>query len=241
MGNLIAENRQLDSAHSLKLRKAALVPKGDLLGKQGKVHNSNHLLNRQMVVDAFKSSIVDMSAFAALVVECVTPDVMFNDDMWPDEDFLKVTIERDLHIARQFELNPLLWDLSTLIAEAGLLNSCAVMTRALMAVQLTQWAAATANKDKLESTCKLITLLIKGGLLPEEYFLHVPQVLPHLQPWEIFCVLNDLWRYLKDSSGRAPNPPVKQYLERLRIIMSQNLPGSLFVKIFKPHLPLNSM
>lgn len=57
-----------------------------------------------------------------------------------------------------------------------------------------------------------------------------------LTPWEIFCVLNDLWRYMRDNSPPSVRPnqgSLRTYLERLRIIASQKVPGPVFVKIFK--------
>lgn len=47
-------------------------------------------LRRQLLLDAVRCCVTDSQAFATLLVECVTPDVMFNDKPWPDEDFLKV-------------------------------------------------------------------------------------------------------------------------------------------------------
>lgn len=67
---------------------------------------------------------------------------------------LKVTIERDLYVARKFESNPVLWDICELIAKAGSLQHCSVLIQALMAVQLCRWSAATAQMDKLEATQK---------------------------------------------------------------------------------------
>lgn len=53
-----------------------------------------------------------------------------------------------------FDSNQILWDLCELIAKNGCLQNCSVLIRALMAVQLTQWASATASKEKLGSTQK---------------------------------------------------------------------------------------
>jgi len=66
--------------------------------------------NRPVVIidsvnkDAYGSSVVDHSDrclsaevakhLAQTLVELVTPDVMYNDIPWPDEEFVHVTIER---------------------------------------------------------------------------------------------------------------------------------------------------
>ena len=192
-------------------------------------------ITNQLLLDGVKSCAKDLHEFSLLLVEVVTPDVMFNDLSWPEEDFLKVTIERDLHISRKFESHDILWDLCEMIALEGDLRDCTVLVRALMAVQLTQWASATASKQRgLESTQKLIKLISKAKLVPEIPFKYVPQVLTSLTSWEIFCVLNDIWRLLRDTSPSSVHPPsLKPYLERLRVIMSHSCPGPLYVRIFK--------
>ncbi|RWS16803.1 integrator complex subunit 5-like protein [Dinothrombium tinctorium] len=234
--SLLQENKQY--GHSFKFRKIPLNPnKRDLNLKNG--DNQSSAIRRQLLYDAIRCCVVDIPSFASLLVECITPDVMFNNLPWPDEDFLKVTIERDLHIARKFEKNPILWDLCGFIARDGCLHYCSVLVRALMAVQLTQWASATASKEKLGSTQKLVTLIANSELVPNTPFKYLPQIMPSLTPLEIFCMLNDLWRYMKDNSSsilpsvRHLSTPTKPYLERLRIILSQKFPGRLYVKIFK--------
>ncbi|RWS30587.1 integrator complex subunit 5-like protein [Leptotrombidium deliense] len=232
--NLMQENMQY--GHSLKFRKIPLIP-----NKRENIRKNNGStgpsIRRQLLYDAVRCCVVDIPSFASLLVECITPDVMFNNLPWPDEDFLKVTIERDLHIARKFEKNPILWDFCGFIAKDGNLHYCSVLIRALMAVQLTQWASATASKEKLGSTQKLVMLIANSELVPSSPFKYLPQIMPSLTPWEIFCVLNDLWRYMKDNSScssvRHMSTPTKPYLERLRIILSQKFPGHLYVKIFK--------
>ncbi|KAI1280757.1 Integrator complex subunit 5 [Halotydeus destructor] len=227
----------LNSAY--QFRKMPLNPfKRTILDKDRAKKTIVSNMTSQLLLDGLKSCIVDIAAFAYLLVECVTPDVMFNDLPWPDEDFLKVTIERDLYISRIFDQQPLLWDLCELIGAGGFLMNCAVLVRALMAVQLTQWASATVSNGNVETTQRLLKLITNGGLIPQTPFKCLPQVLPKLSSWEIFCVLNDIWRYMKDNSssatsGRLAPMPIRPYLERLRVIMVQHMPGPLYVKIFK--------
>jgi integrator complex subunit 5 len=233
------ENVRYGTGTGFKFRKIPLnALRGGHSGQKGNQALDSRL-TLQLLLDGVRSCVVDTPAFALLLVECVTPDVMFNDLPWPDEDFLKVTIERDLHISRMFESYPILWDFCTLIGNAGCLHYCEVLIRALMAVQLTQWASATASKEKLGATQKLVSLIAKGGLIPESPFKYLPEVVPELDPWEIFCVLNDLWRFIRDNSSSTPiasrplTTPLRRYLERLRIIMAHNFPGPLYVSIFK--------
>jgi len=81
---------------------------------------------------------------------------------------------------------------------------------------------------------RLLTLLSESGILPTVPFKYVPVVLSQLQPWEVSCILSDICKYLKDSTSSPTNTQsLKPYVERLRIIMAHNIPGTLFVKIFK--------
>ncbi|KAL8589647.1 hypothetical protein ACOMHN_016031 [Nucella lapillus] len=45
------------------------------------------------------------------LVEAVTMDTLYNDVNWPDPDFCKVTLERDLHVWKQMEDHPVLWSI----------------------------------------------------------------------------------------------------------------------------------
>ncbi len=84
---------------------------------------------------------------ALLLVDMVSPDVMYNGLPWPDEDFARVTIERDLKIDKSFEDHPLLWKLMLALAEARpALCYCSVLLRALMATQINFWQASVARR-----------------------------------------------------------------------------------------------
>lgn len=83
------ENLKYGMDHSFKFRKIIPNPfKGDNL--ETITENTSTCLSRQLILDAIRSCIVDIPSFAIMLVESVTPDVMFNDLPWPDEDFLKV-------------------------------------------------------------------------------------------------------------------------------------------------------
>lgn len=76
--------------------------------------------------------------------------------------------------------------------------------------------------------------MANGNFLPSMPFKYIPEILPALQPWEIFLILKDIWKYFKDNglaNGKS-QANIRPYIERLRIIMAQNLPGKEFVKIF---------
>lgn len=82
-----------------------------------------------------------------IVVELVSPNVMFNVLPWPEEEFTKVTIERDLKISKAFDDHPLLWQILSGLAEARpALCYCSVLLRGLLAVQMNFWQASVAVK-----------------------------------------------------------------------------------------------
>ncbi len=84
--NLLKENSSYDCGNS-KFRKIPLIP-----GKKGisngatDSENETLIINQQLVIDAFRCCVVDMASFAKLLVQCVSPDLLFNDMPWPDED-----------------------------------------------------------------------------------------------------------------------------------------------------------
>ncbi len=74
-------------------------------------------------------------------------DVMYNGLPWPDEDFARVTVERDLRIAKTFAEHPLLWRVLMGLAEARpALCYCSVLIRALMATQISFWQGSVATR-----------------------------------------------------------------------------------------------
>lgn len=210
------------------------------------------------------SPVAGMKVLALLLVEMVSSDVMFNGLPWPDEDFLKVTIERDLHIQAMFVDHPVLWDLVRLVASVRpSLCYCSVLLRAVMAVAMTHWRncqekAAAASPKHLETTRTVLRVLSLGQLLPPALNGLGDELLPLLSPFEVFCLLSDVWQYMRNNvpspalfapkkdaasgsstSGelwrefRAPGADHK-YMERLRAIMISNIQtcGPIFQKFF---------
>ncbi len=105
-------------------------------GGGGKGHHTNQGRSLQVSSEA-------MRKVALLLVEIVSPDVMFNGLPWPEEDFSKVQVERDLQIRRAFEHHPYLWDLLELVANhCPSLCYCSVLLRALMATLMAHWTSS---------------------------------------------------------------------------------------------------
>jgi hypothetical protein len=62
---------------------------------------------------------------------------MYNGLPWPDEEFARVTVERDLQICNTLKDHPILWKILWGLAEARpALCYCSVLLRAALAVQV---------------------------------------------------------------------------------------------------------
>lgn len=205
-------------------------------------------------------SLESLSIVSLLLVHFVSPDVMYNGLPWPEEEFSKVTIERDLHIRRLFTKLPVLWELTSFIASyRPVLCYCSVLLRALTATLLHQWnsvgcqsnTADTPNyKLLLETTIKVLDLMSAGQLLPPPLS-NMRNVFQELKPHEIVQLLRDcLWNYIRDhvpspalfscdSSGlhwRDPTTarPPPLYSDSLRIIIQNNIDklGDQYAQLF---------
>ncbi|XP_067616611.1 integrator complex subunit 5 [Eurosta solidaginis] len=195
-----------------------------------------------------RNSVEGYSMISLLLVEMVSTDVMYNGLPFPDEEFTKVTMERDLMIRRAFTTSPVLWALLGFIAaHRPALCFSSVLLRAMCATCLHQWRAKNVNKyqsvdpsdELMLCTKKLLQLLAMGQLLPPPLSnLHV--IIQHFEPPEIALLLKEcIWNYLKDHvpspalfhvdnndlHWRNPHmskiPP--QYVDTLRNIMQKKL------------------
>jgi integrator complex subunit 5 len=78
----------------------------------------------------------------------VSPDVIYNGLPWPDEEFSRVTVERDLKICITLNDHPILWKILWGLAEARpSLCYCSVLLRAGLAVQVRAQAVASVISD----------------------------------------------------------------------------------------------
>lgn len=200
-------------------------------------------------------SLESLTTVSLLLVQFISPDVMYNGLPWPEEEFSKVTIERDLHIRRLFTKSPILWELLGFMgAYRPVLCYCSVLLRALTATLLHQWSscAGAGAKGLQETTTKLVELVSLGQMLPRP-LASVRDVLPVLRPHEVVQLLRDcLWGYLQDRD-HVPSPalfardqtglhwrdpttnrPQPAYCDTLRIIMQANIDklGDQYVQLF---------
>lgn len=227
--------------------------------------------NCQMLVEAVRASCSaggDMSKplvpeavadMALTLVELISPDVMYNGLPWPEEDFAKVTVERDLHIRRILDDRPLTWDLLRFAAtQRPALCYCSVVLRAYAASLIGQWGCAPSTRPLrlTAQTQQLLDLLSLGQLLPAS-LASSHHLLPDISPPQVVLLLRDVWNYLKDNVPapalfvRDPNtgvawrdnlPQLAQYTECLRLTMQTHLEtlGGLYAQVFvKPQLALS--
>ena len=177
---------------------------------------------------------------ACMVVELVVPDVMYNGLPWPEEDFTRVTIERDLQIVKTLDQNPFIWKLLWGLAELRpALCYCSVILRGALSVQMAHWASTLKASPKLVSSTRIILELMSIGQFLPHPLDSVSDVIQHFHPFQVHCILVDLWNYVKDnipsplafvSNGKGsclrkfgPYEEYKSYCQRLRLIMIQHL------------------
>jgi len=186
---------------------------------------------------------------ALLLNDLVSPDLMYNGLPWPiDEEFAKVTVERDLVISKRFEEHPILWRILAGLAEARpALCYCSVLLRALLAVEMSHWQTSVVSKSSqspkhLEVTVKVLRLLSLGQFVPPPLD-SVGDVLHVMHPFHVHCILSDMWTYLShnvpspmsftlsSSDGGSgalcrefePYKNYRKYCERLRLIMIRHI------------------
>merc|ERR1740128_266886 len=199
-----------------------------------------------------------MTQLSLLLVEIVSPDVMFNGLPWPDwpEEFTKVTVERDLHVRRFVKEHVVVWDLLNLLAQhRPALCYCSVILRALLATLLSEWANCQEKYAKdslasLEMTSSLIELMATGQLLPPPLS-YLSEIIGHISPHEVHVLLKDVWAFMRDNVPApslfvADRPNVvrelsdykmdPRYTERLRLIMLANISsvGHLYPRFLAP-------
>jgi integrator complex subunit 5 len=112
--------------------------------------NSSHIVGKSLQIcnSGSKEKLKECTKMLSLLlVEMVSPDMMYNGLPWPEEEFMKVTIERDLKIVKSFENHPILWQIMMFLAEARpALCYSSVLIRAILAVQMNHWQSATSKK-----------------------------------------------------------------------------------------------
>nr|XP_018898906.1 PREDICTED: integrator complex subunit 5 [Bemisia tabaci] len=197
---------------------------------------------------------------ALLLVELISPDVMYNGLPWPEEEFCKVTVERDLKIRRLFDCSPIAWELLAFVAQhRPALCYCSVLLRAVVATLISEWGKASQqskdaiqdkNSNLLKTTTRLLDIMALGQLLPQPLssLQHTLHALP--PNWVVLILRDSVWNYMRDH---VPSPtlfvpdangimwrdpaldaPNKQYTDSLRLVMQRNVDklGPLYSHLF---------
>ncbi|KAK2721137.1 hypothetical protein QYM36_003418, partial [Artemia franciscana] len=176
---------------------------------------------------------------AMILLEILSPDVMYNGLPWPEEEFLKVTIERDLYIKKTLETQPVLWEILRVLAvNRPALCYCSVILRAPLGILMSQWSSEQQRPELLEMTSKILDLMSLGQLLPPPLTM-ISEILAKISPQEVAVLLRDVWSYMrenvpspalfsKDSNGYIwrdfKNLHVEtRYIDRLRLIVLSNI------------------
>ncbi|XP_041976099.1 integrator complex subunit 5 [Aricia agestis] len=209
--------------------------------------NNELLMGALMSCMDGNSGIVEgATSISLLLVELVSPDVMYNGLPWPDEDFTKqVSIERELYIRGALE--------RCAVARAALRRAARARPALCLASALLRAIAATllhrtrAHLDtqsaemsrELAAMTELLSTMSLGQLLPHP-LTHIHQLAPDLTAAEIVQVLRDcIWNYTRDN---VPSPalftcdasglhwrdpatckPLAIYTDTLRIIIQKRI------------------
>lgn len=167
-----------------------------------------------------------MTLVSLLLVELISPDVMYNGLPWPDEDFTKVTVERDLQIRRSFKDVPVLWTLLQLTAwYRPALAYCSVLLRAIVATILANWSTSKG--------VMITNVMALGQLLPPP-LASITDVLPALESHQVTTVMREcVWMYMHEN---VPSPMLFTRNEGVRIAWRDtetSTPSPRFVDILR--------
>ena len=218
--HLLEANQQFDSwvrlpqshntiFHAGKISSKASVIKETKrnLNKGEILVNCQLLLNLLALTCRTQGASQGATTIALLLVEYVSPDIMFNGFPWPEEN-IKFTFERDLAIKKTFATFPIAWHYLEYVARCRpALCYCSVLVRALTAALTAFWNTCTRPlavqaPDHLLATKKLLEVIIVGEFLPKPFSI-LPQMVEQLAPYEVVLILQDVWAYLRDNT---PSP-----------------------------------
>ncbi|CAG4936851.1 unnamed protein product [Colias eurytheme] len=175
--------------------------------------NNELLMGALMSCMDGNSGIVEgATSVSLLLVELVSPDVMYNGLPWPDEDFTKqVSIERELYmrgavercaVARAALRRVALARPALCLASALLRASAATLLHRLRA-HLDRHTQSPELARELSALTELLSIMTLGQLLPHPLS-HMLELAPELTASELVQVLRDcLWNYTRDH---VPSP-----------------------------------
>ncbi|XP_065829210.1 integrator complex subunit 5-like isoform X2 [Oscarella lobularis] len=165
-------------------------------------------------------------------------------DGWPDEENLKVTLERDLQVKKRFDEHPFLWELLHLVSPvSSALSVCRPVLVSLFASQTAFWSQcrerrASAASRELDVTCRILNVIVKAGWLPSP-ITSVPQWIGYVSPSETHALLMACLKYFKEKKveqGESGNcaAATTGLLDVLKIILQSNVDqlGNVYRRLF---------
>ncbi|XP_045764485.1 integrator complex subunit 5 [Maniola jurtina] len=188
------------------------------------------------------------TSISLLLVELVSPDVMYNGLPWPDEDFTKqVSIERELYMRCAVErcgvsraaLRRVARARPALCLASALLRATAASLLHRLRAHLDRHKQSAEMAHELIALMELLSVMTLGQLLPHPLS-HILELSPELTANETVQVLRDcIWNYTRDhvpspalfscdSTGlhwRDPSTckPPATYTDTLRIIIQKRI------------------
>ncbi|CAK1603882.1 unnamed protein product [Parnassius mnemosyne] len=210
--------------------------------------NNELLMGALMSCMDGNSGIVEgATSISLLLVELVSPDVMYNGLPWPDEDFTKVSIERELYmrgaLERSAECRAALRRAArarpALCLASALLRAAAATLLHRLRAHLDRHTQSAEIAREMAALSELLTTMTLGQLLPHPLS-HMLELAPELTASELVQVLRDcLWNYTRDhvpspalftcdSTGlhwRDPSTckPPATYTDTLRLIIQKRI------------------
>ncbi|XP_039749082.1 integrator complex subunit 5 [Pararge aegeria] len=247
---------QLTQSHTSVFH-AGIIGKG--VRKQGSLDENdippilttnNELLMGALMscMDGNSGVVEGATAVSLLLVELVSPDVMYNGLPWPDEDFTKqVSIERELYMRCAVErcgvsraaLRRIARARPSLCLASALLRATAASLLHRLRAHLDRHKQSAEMASEMIALTELLSVMTLGQLLPHPLS-HILELSPELTANEIVQVLRDcIWNYTRDhvpspalfscdSTGlhwRDPSTckPVATYTDTLRIIIQKRI------------------
>ncbi|XP_048484876.1 integrator complex subunit 5 [Plutella xylostella] len=222
--------------------------------------NNELLMGALMSCMDGNSGIVEgMTAVSLLLVELISPDVMYNGLPWPDEDFTKqVSIERELYMRAALEgcvvaraaLRRAAQHRPALCLASALLRACAASALHRHRAADDRYCMSAEMRRERSALSELLATMSLGQLLPPP-LCHMLQLAPALTSSELVQILRDcLWNYTRDN---VPSPalfecdatglhwrdpascvPPPSYTDALRIIIQKRIArlGHLYPLMF---------
>ncbi|XP_052787896.1 integrator complex subunit 5-like [Mya arenaria] len=181
----------------------------------------------------------------SMITELATPDVLYNNRFWPEEESLKMTVERDLHVWGYFDDNPILYRIMLMLAGNTLVMArCSPVLKSLTATMLhyfdvTREKLPTNSPKQLACVNCVIRCLGKSGLLPAPLS-YLSELLPLVKSYEVCLLLLAVWRYMKetppteDPSDVAHRVCEPRHLTVVRSVLHNNIDqtGDVYARFF---------